>query len=334
MEHAGRQVSDPEMARALRDAGGLGTAATRAEIIENLKSKDYVYANLQPTTKGLHLIRFLKLARAEHLTSPQLTAELEKHLSMVESSSRTRDSFIQETARSVQESLKAMTSFDLEKSFDHAPSVGYCPRCKGTVHERMWNYSCQSNRQTEGDCGFTVPKDCDGRWLDPPSLSRLLVAGESGMILDGFPSAEKASRSNKRTLKIKNGTLEISDEFGKPLDGNLHTSENKSSTKRRVTWGACPVHKADACLIVETKNAFICETKLKCLKEGQMESVGFQLPKSICEQRLKFEDINSFIHTGRTRVIEGFKSRGGKVFDATLVRNPAGSWTFEFRNSN
>lgn len=332
MEHAGRQVSDPEMARALRDAGGLGTAATRAEIIENLKSKDYVYGNLQPTTKGLHLIRFLKLARAENLTSPQLTAELEQHLSMVEASSRTRDSFIQETARSVNESLKAITSFDLEKSFDHAPSVGPCPRCKGTVHERMWNYTCQSNRQTDDGCGFTIPKDCDGRWLDPPSISRLLVAGETGLLLDGFPTAERSSRSPKRLLMIKNGILEINDEFGKPLEGTLHTAENKSSTKRRVTWGACPVHKADGCLIVETKNAFICETKLKFLKEGQTETVGFQLPKSICEQRLKFEDINSFIRTGRTRVIEGFKSRGGKVFDASIVRSPAGSWTFEFRS--
>jgi hypothetical protein len=102
--------------------------------------------------------------------------------------------------------------------------------------------------------------------------------------------------------------------------------------KRRVTWGSCPVHQSDGCLIVETKNAFMCETKLRQLREGQMDAIGFQLPKSICAQRLKFEDVNSFIRNGKTSVIEGFKSKGGKTFDASIIRNPAGSWGFEFRN--
>lgn len=332
MEHAGRQVNDQEMARILRDTGGLGTAATRAEIIENLKHRDYIFANLQPTVKGLHLIRFLKLAQAEHLTSPVLTAGLETHLAKVESSASTRDSFLTEVTKTVEASLTSISQFDLEKTFDHAPSLGICPRCSGTVHERMWNYSCISNRQGEKACGLTIPKDSDGRWLDPATISRLLLSPDVGLVVDGFPSDSKASLTLKRRLKLKNGILEILSEQGNALDGELHTSDNNSSTRRRVTWGACPVHKSDGCLIVETKNAFMCETKLRQLREGQTEAVGFQLPKSICEQRLKFDDVNSFIRHGKTRVIEGFKSKGGKSFDASIVRSPAGSWTFEFRN--
>ena len=332
MEYAGRHVSDPEMARVLKDTGGLGTAATRAEIIENLKSKDYVFPNLQPTVKGLHLIRFLKLARAEHLTSPSLTAELESHLEMVESASRTRDSFIQETARSVESSLMAIMQFDLERAFDHAPNLGECPRCKASVHERMWNYSCISNRFGDKPCGFTIVKDCDGRWLDPPTITRLLAAKEDGIVVEGFPHEAKSAISLKRKLKLKHGLLEILSEEGNALETKLHTSDTKSAMKRRVTWGSCPVHQSDGCLIVETKNAFMCETKLRQLREGQMDAIGFQLPKSICAQQLKFEDVNSFIRNGKTRVIEGFKSKGGKTFDASIIRNPAGSWGFEFRN--
>jgi hypothetical protein len=37
------------------------------------------------------------------------------------------------------------------------------------------------------------------------------------------------------------------------------------------------------------------------------------------------------IGIGKTRVIEGFKSKGETLFDAAVVRNPAGSWDFEFR---
>jgi DNA topoisomerase III len=332
MEHAGRQVDDHEMARVLKDSGGLGTAATRAEIIENLKHKDYIFENLQPTVKGLHLIRFLKLARAEHLTSPKLTGELETHLRLVESTASTRDSFIRETAKSVDASFNAITHFDLERTFDHAPALGPCPRCDGSVHERMWNYSCLSNRTSAKPCGFTLPKDCDGRWLDPPTVTRLLSGGDKGIVVDGFPTTGKSQSSQRKMLKMTRGQLDVLSEQGTPLAVPIHTNDTKSSANRRVTWGLCPVHHSDGCLIVETKNAFICESKLRHLREGNGEAEGFQLPKSICDQRLKFDDINAFIRQGKTRVIEGFKSKGGKIFDAAVVRNPTGRWTFEFRS--
>jgi DNA topoisomerase-3 len=341
MEHAGRHVDDPEMARILRKAGGIGTAATRAEIIENLKQKDYVFANLQPTVKGMHLIRVLKLARAENLTSTLLTAQLEQHLNQVESSASSRSSFISQTAKSVESSLQSMMQFDLERTFDFAPPLGDCPRCaKGqseasarTVHERMWNYSCISNKDGHHPCGFVLPKDCDGRWLDPRTVSKLLTdhALEQGMTIDGFPADEKNRSSSRRRLKIANGSLEVLSETGQPMDAALHVNHSKSSARRRVTWGPCPIHHNDVCLIVETKNAFICETKLRHLREGNLSAVGFQLPKAICDQRLKFDDIQAFIRDGKTRLIEGFKSKGGKLFDAAVVRNPAGSWDFEFR---
>jgi DNA topoisomerase-3 len=330
MEHAGRQLDDAEMARLLREHGGLGTAATRAEIIENLKQKSYVFHNLQPTVKGLHLIRFLKLARAENLTSPLLTAELEKHLHRVEEAASTRDSFICETIKSVEASLRALANFDLERAFDHAPALGPCPRCESSVHERMWNYSCLSHRLNDNPCGFILTKDCDGRWLDPPTVSRLLASDADGILLDGFPDSDH-SMTRRRRIKINHGVLEILSEAGLTLDRPLHVNETKSSARRRVTWGPCPVHTSDGCLIVETKNAFICESKLRALREGHTEAPGFQLPKSICSQKLKFEDINAFIKQGKTRKIEGFKSKGGKVFNASVVRNAAGSWTFEFR---
>ena len=341
MEHAGRHVDDPEMARILRKAGGIGTAATRAEIIENLKQKDYVFANLQPTVKGMHLIRVLKLARAENLTSPLLTAQLEQHLNQVESGASSRSSFISQTARSVESSLQSMMQFDLERTFDFAPPLGDCPRCaKGqsetrarTVHERMWNYSCISNKDGDHPCGFILPKDCDGRWLDPRTVSKLLTdhALEQGLTIDDFPADDKNRNSSKRRLKIASGSLEVLSETGQPMEAALHLNHSKSSARRRVTWGTCPIHHNDACLIVETKNAFICETKLRHLREGNLSAVGFQLPKAICDQRLKFDDIQAFIRDGKTRVIEGFKSKGGKLFDAAVVRNPAGSWDFEFR---
>lgn len=84
MQFAGKQVDDPELAAALTAADGLGTPATRAEIIENLKYRRYVQPDLKPTPKGLALIQRLETLQASRLTSAELTADLELQLSRVQ----------------------------------------------------------------------------------------------------------------------------------------------------------------------------------------------------------------------------------------------------------
>lgn len=84
MQFAGRQVDDPELAAALTAADGLGTPATRAEIIENLKHRRYVTQELEPTSKGAALIACLDALDARRLTSADLTAALELQLSRVQ----------------------------------------------------------------------------------------------------------------------------------------------------------------------------------------------------------------------------------------------------------
>lgn len=84
MQFAGRHVDDPELAAALTAADGLGTPATRAEIIENLKHRRYVTPELEPTPKGKALIACLDALSASRLTSADLTAALELRLSQVQ----------------------------------------------------------------------------------------------------------------------------------------------------------------------------------------------------------------------------------------------------------
>ena len=331
MEHAGRHVDDAEAAKVLNSTGGLGTAATRAEIIENLKAKHYVFPSLQPTVKGMHLIRYLRLAKAEKLTSPELTADMETHLAELESGKRTKELFIDEIVRDVRESLAAVDQFDTTLSFRFAPPLGICPRCRHhahdggvfpTVHERMWNYTCSSNFHTEKACGFTLPKDLEGRFLDAATVKRLLASDREGVLVEGFPASDQRSGggTEQRLLRFIRDHLEILTSHGRPIE-NLHTSDDKSAVRKRVTWGPCPVHKGDSCLIVETKAAFICETRLKDLRSGQEAANGFYLPKSVCGRPLKYDEIKSFIQSGRTGKIEGFTSKGGKSFAAAIIRS-------------
>jgi DNA topoisomerase-3 len=81
MEHAGRFIEDKEL-RASIAQGGIGTPATRAEIIEKLLSHYYIERRgrtLYPTPRGLELLELVP----GDLRSPELTARWEQRLSRI-----------------------------------------------------------------------------------------------------------------------------------------------------------------------------------------------------------------------------------------------------------
>ena len=79
MQNAWRFVEDEALRERLREAKGIGTPATRAEIISGLKRQGFLTAqgkNVVPTDRGLALFGVLKRADAA-LVDPGVTAELE-----------------------------------------------------------------------------------------------------------------------------------------------------------------------------------------------------------------------------------------------------------------
>src|SRR5262249_28567527 len=79
MQNAWRFVDDEVLRDRLKEAKGIGTPATRAEIIGGLKKQDFLVAqgkNIVPTEIGLKLFGVLKKADRT-LVDPGQTAELE-----------------------------------------------------------------------------------------------------------------------------------------------------------------------------------------------------------------------------------------------------------------
>jgi DNA topoisomerase-3 len=67
MEHAGQLVEDDELAEAMKEKG-LGTPATRAQIIENLIGTRYVERQdkeLVPTSKAEQFLEFLQVVQSQ-----------------------------------------------------------------------------------------------------------------------------------------------------------------------------------------------------------------------------------------------------------------------------
>jgi DNA topoisomerase III len=354
MEHIQSKVQDSTHSKILKRAGGLGTPATRADIIENLKSKGYVTPRLEVTAKAMELIRFLRLSKLNMLTSPVLTAAMEERLSAIECLKETKEKYLQDQAKGMQEAIDKLRVFDVDRSFDFAPELGPCPRCNMAVRERMWSYSCVSNRSTSGAavCGFALPKIIEGRFLDPLQI-KTLIANPGGTIVFelGPTSSHRGLDSHMKVAVLKSGVLSIlvgnpTSQKWRPLD-SVGASSTEGKAPKKTLWGPCPVHHGDSCQIVETKKAFLCETMLRSWAQGDNQTRnpdtqtskanlspgGFYLPKAVCGVTLKFREIQNYLHNGRTSVIEGFKSKAGKQFSAAIVRKADGQWQFEFASA-
>ena len=115
MENSGHYVDDADLANALMGAEGLGTATTRADIIENIKNREYVDSRLRPTPKGIRLIDVLNRINARQITLVDLTEELELHLNEVESGGQSPEGFMSEIAVYAEEVVRSTREFDWDE---------------------------------------------------------------------------------------------------------------------------------------------------------------------------------------------------------------------------
>ena len=96
MENAGQEIEDEDLAEALREKG-IGTPATRADIIENLIKKGYIVRvgkSLRPMVKGIRLVDVLRRVNIDRLASAELTGDLEHQLNQVEKGEITAEDFM------------------------------------------------------------------------------------------------------------------------------------------------------------------------------------------------------------------------------------------------
>jgi len=126
MESPGKFIEDEELRESIKD-GGLGTPATRAEIIEKLISNFYierVSRSLIPTSRGRQLIGLVP----EELTQPELTAVWERRLAKIAKGQEDSNKFMNDMniqAEVLVSEVKRSTKKFVEDDF----SEEVCPKC-------------------------------------------------------------------------------------------------------------------------------------------------------------------------------------------------------------
>jgi DNA topoisomerase-3 len=109
MQGAGRLLDDNDLRGAMRDCG-LGTPATRANIIETLLKRGYLERKRQtllPTDKGVELIRQLQV---EALKNPSLTGTWEARMERIHRGEDDRKSFMADIHAFVEETTSRIKS--------------------------------------------------------------------------------------------------------------------------------------------------------------------------------------------------------------------------------
>lgn len=126
MEHCGKWVDDEELRESIKGSG-LGTPATRAEIIEKLIHTSYIERHgkeLLPTSKGIQLIGLAPAA----LRSPQLTAQWEQRLADIAKGQAKRTAFIEDIRRDTTELVEAVKASATVYRADNV-TKSKCPQC-------------------------------------------------------------------------------------------------------------------------------------------------------------------------------------------------------------
>jgi DNA topoisomerase-3 len=327
MENAGRHLENEELSQALRSADGLGTAATRADIIENLKNREYVDENLRPTPKGIRLIDILHRINASRLTSAELTGQLEVFLNEVEEGKRSPEDFMREIATYAKDVVDSTRDFDFEQIYPDENPLGPCPNCGRPVFERAWFYGCSESTKRAGKkaCDFLVWKDFNGRYINRNAV-RILLEKKVTPELDGFKNAN--GKDYRAVLELQGGKL-----VRRVVENSTEVDPNQPQLDVNLEPIApCPLKCAPDCMVIETPADYACQTKVKGRDAGEKRGApGFAFPRVLCKRNLTREDLVTFLQTRETPIISDFVSKKGRKFSAKLVME--NDWTgfrFEF----
>lgn len=121
------KLKDKKLAQTLNETGGIGTVATRADIIEKLYSSNViesVQGKIKITPKGKQLLNLAP----EQLTSPELTADWEMKLTQIEKGNYSKNKFMDEMRNFTREIITDIKESDDKFKHDNITTTE-CPTC-------------------------------------------------------------------------------------------------------------------------------------------------------------------------------------------------------------
>ncbi|RYG73727.1 DNA topoisomerase III [Lentibacillus lipolyticus] len=205
MENPARYMDQESkhLTKTIHKAGGIGTVATRADIIEKLFNSQlmelrgkYIYT----TSKGRQLLDLVP----EELQSPALTAEWEDKLGRIEAGKLTKNQFVSDIKTYTKEIVQQIKTS--EDTFKHDNLTGSkCPDC-GKLMMEVDNKKGRMLVCQDRSCGYkkNIFKRTNARCPNCHKRMELRGEGEGKTFTCQCGHREKLSAFNKRKEEEKN----------------------------------------------------------------------------------------------------------------------------------
>ena len=314
MENAGNLIEDEELRAQIKNTG-IGTSATRAEIIKKLITISYLNLNnktqiLTPSVIGEMIYEVVKLT-APTLLNPQMSASWEKGLDEITNGIVSVDDYrakLEEYIRSVTVNIANKdVSVEIANALDPLVKGGNvqlpkrnlgipCPCCGGELTTTSFGYGCSNYNDETKQCKFSVGMIAGVRLLEADF--RDLINNGKTQRIRGFRGKSGKSFDARLILKKDDaGMYKASFDFE---TGSIPKSEMR-----------CPICGEK---IIKTDEGFSCinhqvESDKKCIF-----SVG-----TIYGRQLTEEEVSDLITKGYTPTIKGFKGKDGIDFTAKIA---------------
>lgn len=213
-----------KLKKIIGETGGIGTVATRADIIEKLFNSFLIEKrgkDIFTTSKGKQLLDLVP----EELKSPALTAEWEQKLELISKGKLDKDKFINEMkeySKSVVREIK-----NSEKTYRHDNLTrNKCPEC-GKFMLEVKNKRGKMNICQDRECGYrkSISRTSNARCPRCKKRMEIRGQGEGQTFVCKCGYREKLASFNERKAKEKDkmSKRDVNKYLNKQDDKNLNT---------------------------------------------------------------------------------------------------------------
>lgn len=316
MENAGQLIEDEELREQIKGSG-IGTSATRAEIIKKLVRIGYLNLNkksqvLSPEVLGEMVYEVVAMT-VPALLNPKMTASWEKGLDgitrgtvvMEDYRAKLEDFIRKETMNMVEQNLKEPLIARIQpltqkgaRGAAAKKKLGIpCPVCGAELETTPFGYGCSNYKKDGTGCKFAVGTIA-GRDMSEEELTKLMTDGRTETIRGFKSKAGKRFDACLCLAKDEEGKVSIRLDF-------------EHVEAKKIKDVACPLCGGE---IVQTPFGYGCANYAKDREDSCRFSIGKMAEKSLTEAQVR-----ELLKNGRTSTIRGFKSKSGKKFDARVA---------------
>lgn len=336
MENAGKLIEDEELREQI-DGSGIGTSATRAEVIKKLVSNKYIAQDnktqiLTPTQIGYAIYDVVQ-QNIPQMLSPKMTASWEKGLASIERGQLSQEEYIEKLYGFIR---KVISNIGQQQA-EERPEVirterGLCPVCGNTLYETDTYFMCSKySKKDKKACKFAFSKTLAGRTFSEEEIEILLQGGTTDTLY-GFISKKGNEFDSK--IGIVDGAVSFITETSdtslmcpkchKPMKESKYTYECDCGFSCYHTMGGRKIGEEEMqevfdCMLIEGYEGFTDKNgnpyDAWLMFDGTNVFLG---KKELSGRAMEAGEYLQLLQDGHTDELEGFTSAKGNSFSAKL----------------